>query len=205
MQRSYDVGDVNRAGVLAREVVAPGIFVALILASNFALAGIPNVKFFDLVVLVAGYTLGFRRGATVAVVAWAVYDTANPWGPAGLALLATKMGGELIYALAGATLRRFVQPERIMLGLSGLTIALAVTGIVTTLAYDILTNLYTGWFWAGIASSSDYVHWIGVALFGPGALLFMVMHVGSNLVLFPTFGPLLIKGADRAKLALGWE
>ena len=44
---------------------------------------------------------------------------------------------------------------------------------------------------AGLAGGTDYSRWIGVALFGPGALLFMLLHVGSNVVLFPVFGVLL--------------
>lgn len=205
MQSTYHGENVGKAGQLTKQIVAPGMFVALILASNFALAGIPNVKFFDLLVFVAGYTLGFRRGVLVAVVSWAIYDAANPWGYAGLVLAGVTMASEIVYALAGAALARFMGPERLSLGFSRTSVVLAALALVTTLAYDVATNLYTGWFWAGIAGSSDYGHWLAVALVGPGALLFMAMHVGSNLVLFPTFGPLLIKGSERVKQIIGWE
>ena len=60
----------------------------------------------------------------------------------------------------------------------------------------------TGYFWATIAGSDDYGRWINTALFNPGALLFMAVHVGSNAVLFPVFGPPLMKGAAWAKRAL---
>ncbi|MCH8331075.1 MAG: hypothetical protein IH946_06810, partial [Bacteroidetes bacterium] len=73
----------------------PGLFVAAILGSNYALIGLPNVKLFDLLVFVAGYTLGLRRGATVAVAAGLVYGQANPWGYAQPSLLATLMGAEV--------------------------------------------------------------------------------------------------------------
>ena len=192
-------------GRLGRELVGPGVFVALILASNFALADLPNVKLFDLLVFAAGYTLGFRRGALVAIVAWAAYDLANPWGPASPMLLATKMGGEVVYAIAGAAIRRVANPDNTPLGLSRTTLLLAIAAVVTTVLYDITTNLYTGWVWAGIAGGHEYARWIGIAIAGPGALLFMVLHVGSNAILFPVFGPLLMRGGDRIKRSLEWE
>jgi hypothetical protein len=196
-------GTVN--GRLAREIVAPGMFVALILTSNFALADLPNVKFFDLLVFVAGYTLGFRRGATVAVAAMLTYEIANPWGPAGMALLLTKVGAEVVYAMAGALAQRVASPDRVVLGPSRLSLLLVVAAVGSTLAYDVATNLYTGWFWGTLAGGTEYARWIGVALVGPGAVLFMALHIGSNAVLFPVFGPLLMKGADRVKRSIGWD
>ena len=38
-------------------------FVAAILATNIALTSFPNVKLFDLMVFLAGYALGLRRGS----------------------------------------------------------------------------------------------------------------------------------------------
>ena len=189
--------------MVAEEVLAPGAFVLAILATNYALAGLPNVKLFDLLVFVAGYTLGLRRGALVAVAAWLVYDAANPWGPGSPVLLMTKIAGELGYVLAGVLVARIVAPERLRLGPSRVTLLLAVAAVATTLTYDVVTNLYTGYFWASIAGAGEYGRWIATAVFGPGAALFMVLHVGSNAVLFPIFGPLLMKGAAHAKQAWG--
>ena len=55
---------------LYREILLPAVFVALILVSNYLLSSLPNIKLFDLMVFLAGYTLGIRRGITVGVVAW---------------------------------------------------------------------------------------------------------------------------------------
>ena len=191
------------SGLVARELLAPGVFVLAILATNYALAGLPNVKLFDLLVFVAGYTLGLRRGLIVAVGAMLLYEIGNPWGHALPALLATKVGAEIGYALAGAIVRRVVSPDRLRLGPSRATIGFVVAALVTTITYDLATNLYTAFFWAGLAGSTDYLGWVSVTLFGPGALFFMLLHVGSNAALFPVFGPLLIKGADRVKQPWG--
>ncbi|MDA0797846.1 MAG: hypothetical protein O2826_06890 [Chloroflexi bacterium] len=191
------------AGLLTREVLVPGAFVLAILVSNYALAGLPNVKLFDLLVFVAGYSLGMRRGLVVAATAMLLYDVANPWGPAQAPLLLTKVGAEMGYAIAGAVFARLALMKALRLGLSKASIGFVIAALVTTVAYDLATNLYTAYFWAGIAGGTDYMRWIGVTLFGPGALLYMLLHVGSNVALFPVFGPLLIKGAEQAQRSIG--
>ena len=190
--------------VVVREALAPAAFVALILASNYALAALPNVKLFDILVFAAGYALGFRRGATVAAAAWLVYGQINPWGAAQPQLLAVLIAGETLYAGAGSLARRLVRPGRVTLGPSAATLAFLVPALIVTPAYDVITNVYTGYFWATVAGSGEYARWIGVALFNPGALFFMAVHAGANAAFFPVFGPPLVKGAESMKERLGW-
>ena len=192
-------------GLVAREALVPAAFVAAILLSSYAMAGLPNVKLFDLLVFVAGYTLGFRRGATVAVAAWLVYGQLNPWGATHGMLLLTVMGSEGAYAAAGALAHRWLKPEDVRLRPSRGMVVLAAAALVSTILYDVATNVYTGYYWGTIAGAGEYARWIGIAVVGPGALLFMALHVGSNLVLFPVFGPLLIKASQRAASRLGEE
>ncbi len=115
------VGDL-----VVREALVPGAVVVAILLSNYAMAGLPNVKLFDLLVFVAGYTLGFRRGATVAVAAWLVYGQLNPWGATHSMLLATVMGSEVAYAAAGALAHRWLKPEDVRLRPSAGMVVLVV-------------------------------------------------------------------------------
>lgn len=182
---------------LVSDLLAPAAFIVAILVTNYALSGLPNVKLMDLLVLTAGFTLGFKRGAAVAVGAWLVYGNFNPWGFAQGPLLLTMMSGEVLYAAAGAFARRLIAPERMSLGPSRATLVFVAAALVVTPAYDLITNVYTGYYWATIAGASDYGRWITVALFNPGALFFMAVHAGANLALFPVFGPLLVKGAER--------
>ena len=186
-----------RSAVITRELFIPSMFVVAILTTNYALSGLPNVKLFDLLVFVAGYSLGLRRGALVAIGAWLFYGNVNPWGVAQAPLLITMMSAQMIYVFVGSLTRRFVSPDNIKLGPSRLTFALLLVALVTTLAYDLATNVYTAYFWAGLAGSNDYSSWLLPTLFGPGAVLFMVLHVGSNLMLFPVFGPLLMRVSNK--------
>ncbi len=174
-------------------------FVAAILATNYALTGFPNVKLFDLLVFVAGYTLGFRRGAGVAVLAWAAYGTLNPWGATTGPLLVTVMAAETVYAGAGAVLCRFVHSSDLRVVPGRKSLGIGAVAVLCTLVYDGITNVYAGFAWAQIAGSADYSRWLAVALFNPGALFFTAAHVSSNLLFFGAFAPLLIKGAARLK------
>ena len=186
------------------EALALLAFIAAILMTNYALTALPNVKLFDLMVFVAGYTLGFRRGAAVATGAWLVYGTFNPWGTAGPLLLVTMMASEMAYALAGAGVRRLVSPERLRAVPGRWSLVFAIAAAVSTLTYDGATNVFTGVTWAQIAGGSEYGRWILVALFNPGALLFSAMHVGSNLILFSLLGAALIKGVEKGKDLTRW-
>ncbi len=174
-------------------------FCVAILATNYALTALPNVKLFDLMVFVCGYTLGFRRAAIVAVASWTVYGAFNPWGATTASLLTTVAFSETAYALAGAAFHRLFPPRRLRT-LPGLhSLALCALALASTLLYDVAANLYTGISWAQFAGSSDYARWIMIALFNPGALWFSAMHVGSNVVFFSTLAPVLIKGVEKAR------
>ena len=190
---------------LVREVAIPFAFILAILTTNYALTGIPNIKFFDLMVFVAGYTLGFRRGVIVATGAWLIYGTFNPWGVAGPLLLITMMMSEVVYAMAGAGLRRLASPRRLRFVFGWQSLLFAIAAIGCTLTYDMLTNVYTGVVWARMVGGTEYGRWVMIALFNPGALLFSAMHVGSNIFFFAFFGPVLVRGVERGKTALRWE
>lgn len=183
-------------GLIVRELFFPATFVVLILLSNYALAFIPNVKLFDLFVFVAGYSLGLRRGLTVAAIAWLVYGNFNPWGFASSPLLIVLIVSETFYVFAGVLTNRLVSRyERV---------ALLASAVIATTLYDIATNVYTGIFWAQI-SNREYFEWVMIAIFNPGALMFMLFHVGSNSIFFPVFGPLLIENTEKIKQILGWK
>jgi len=197
--------DAPLHSALARELGIPLAFILAILAANYALASYPNVKLFDLMVFAAGYTLGFRRGVLVATGAWLVYGTFNPWGTAGPLLLVVLMTSEVVYALAGAGLRKLLSPRQLRLMPDWRSLLFASAAIASTLAYDVLTNVYTGVVWAQMVGGVEYGRWIWIALFNPGALLFSAVHVASNVVFFTVFGPALVKGVERAREAMKWE
>ncbi|MBI4338896.1 MAG: hypothetical protein HY680_02985 [Chloroflexi bacterium] len=186
---------------LPRWLVQAGVMaaiVAAILGSNYLLRGFPNVKLFDTLVFLAGYSLGFRRGALVAATAWLAYGTFNPYGPSGMPLLVVEMASETAYALAGASARRLAQPGSVRLLPSRASLLFGLLAVASTLAYDLATNLYTGFAWAALAGSQEYLRWVTVSLFNPGALFFMAAHLSSNLLFFVALAPAAIVAARKA-------
>lgn len=190
----------KRTAHLPRWLVQGGAmagYVAAILLSNYALHNFLNVKLFDMLVFLAGFTLGFRRGAMVGAAAWAVYGTFNPFGPSGAPLLAVEIASESGYALAGALARRLLKPGEVRLLPSRASLLFAAAAVLSTVAYDVATNVYTGLVWAGLAGSTEYARWVWVSLSNPGALYFMAAHVSSNLVFFAALAPVAVVAVRR--------
>ena len=150
------------------------------------------MKLFDVLVFAAGYSLGLRRGATVAIAAWALHGTFNPWGMAAAPLLGVLMASETLYAAAGVAARALAGT-----GLVRRTVVFAAAAVGATLAYDVATNVYTGLVWAGLAGGGETGRWLLVAVLGPGALAFGAIHLAANVTLFPVVGPLAIAAARR--------
>lgn len=190
------------SATMLHEVCIPMGFILAILVANYAMALVPNIKFFDLIVFVAGYTLGFRRGVTVAMGAWLIYGTFNPWGVAGPFLLVSLMITETVYAFAGAGLRRVISQEQLRITSLSHSLLFAVAAMACTITYDVLTNIYTGVVWAQMSGGIEYSKWIVTALFNPAALIFYAMHIGSNIFFFALFGPVIAKGIGKGNAVL---
>lgn len=174
-------------------------FLAAITATNLTLTSFPNVKLFDVMVFVAGYTLGFRRGSVIAAVAWVVYVNTNPWGPIGIVQLGTLMVSETVYAGAGALISKYVPPSRVRFLPSKTSLVFGIVAVACTIIYDLLTNIYTVYLWAQLAGSTDYWKWMLVTLFNPGAVFFSAAHLSSNVLFFTAFAPLLIRWTQKLK------
>ena len=115
-------------------------FVALGIATNYVLVGVPNVKFMDFIVFIGGFCFGPVVGALIAILTWAVYGVINPYGFVPQVWLAT-MFSETIYGLVGGFLgRNFVSADfHSRQGLK-LSIFFGTVGFISTLIYDITTN-----------------------------------------------------------------
>lgn len=169
------------------------VFTGVSLGTNYALAAVPNVKVMDAVVFIAAFLFGLDVGLGVAFFSRLVYGYVNPWGQAGIDLLLFLIIGESFYAIAGSLLRRgsFVRGlpiERKTYAQWG--IVFGVTGLVSTFAYDVLTNFASYVF---TTTSLFNALMIGMATGAP----FAIIHEVSNLVFFGTVAPVTIVSAKR--------
>ena len=205
ISKQFNLPSLDLIGVNKADIITASVFIIAILGTNYAMAGFPNVKLFDLLVFSAGYVLGFRKGVLVGVSAWLLYGTFNPWGPADSLLLTILMTSEAIYAFMGFGFRKLMEPNSLRIFNTRQSLILIGLAALSTFLYDLFTNAYTGVVWANISGGS-YVDWINVALFNPGALLFSFVHISSNIIIFLTLGPLVMRGFMALnKIAKDWE
>ena len=156
------------------------ILVALSVSSNYALVWIPNVKFMDLLVFVAGFIAGSLDGAIVGALSWIVYGFLNPYGWVPTILIATVLA-ETIYGILGGILRR--NPSQASRA------ELALLGLLCTLFYDFITN---------VAFALTFKIPLTIALLA--GIPFALVHELSNAALFSIVGPELIRFINKMLL-----
>jgi len=152
----------------ARRIAAEAVLAALIVASG-RLKPVPNVEWVSVLCLSAGLLLGPWAGIRVAVAGELLYSLLSPYGLAPPLVLLAQVVGMAPAGLAGGILG----PRRAPFWVFG------VAGLLTTLWFDLCTNL----------ASAPYVGGIKPALLmgAPASAL----HVGSNVVFFAAVGPAL--------------
>lgn len=134
---------VNQTRILCLIIM----FTSINLVSNYAMIGIPNVKFMDLIVFVSGYLIGLIPGVLVGVLTWLVYGTLNPLG-FNLIILFSTCISESIYAVFGWLSRKTnlgynaISSLEINGGNYWLTnLKFGIVGFLATFIYDLVTNV----------------------------------------------------------------
>ena len=165
------------------------MFVALMVASGWALALVPNVELVTALAFVAGATLGPRLGALIGATGMFVFSATNPVG-SGLAfplLLATQIIGQAMMGLLGGLfvrwpVKRLEQPGgRLLLALAGLTGTVFYDGL-TSISFPLLSG-------AGTAEIISFLM---------AGLAFTLLHQASNVLIFYLVVPRLI-GISRGR------
>ncbi len=167
-----------------RTLAAIPVFTALIVGSDLALAGIPNVKLVDTLVFVSAYVFGFRVGASVGVLSEFLWAYLSPWGMPGY-IAPFLIAGEVVYALAGSVAAKFWK------GSSGFPAGRSVfMGSILALGaffWDLETNVATALiaFWPSLTLPKVAT----TILFG---IPFMLSHEVSDFMLGMLFAPVII-------------
>src|SRR5437660_5283057 len=189
----------TKASVLDRrstKVMITAVFTALALATNYALIGIPNVKIMDTLVFIAAFFYGLRLGIGVATSIWLVYGFVNPNGVDSFLMLSFLMVGECFYALAGVALRKSFVARDVVRGTKEyqrLSIVFGLVGLLSTFAYDALTN-FGSWIFRTGSLYQDFV--FGNIIGAP----FSVTHEASNVIFFAAVAPAIVVAATRLGL-----
>ena len=161
-------------------------FSAMIIGSDYALAGVYNVKLLDTLVFVSSYLFGFRVGASVGIVSEGAWSFLSPIGSAG-AITPFLVAGEFIFALAGWTASRVwgskfspTSPYPVFMGS-----LLAVCAFLWDLETNAATALLS--YWPTISTGQ-----VLYTMFNPFTLAFAVAHEASDFALGASLAPAFI-------------
>ena len=176
-----------------RSITVVAVMTGLCVATNYALVGVPNVKFMDLIVFTTGFIFGWASGLSVGVLTWMVYGTLNPYGFSLPILIATSLG-EAIYGIVGGFVGKFDSKNLVedkndkgkyfIFGLK-----LAILGVLLTATYDFFTNIV-------VALTLDPYNPPFIPVFINGAP-FAIVHTISNVTFFFVGGPVLVTAIKR--------
>jgi len=146
--------------------------VALCVATNYALVGVPQVNVMDFIVFLGGFCFGPFTGALIGVLSWAVYGAINPYGFVPQVWLAT-MFSESIYGLLGGILGKNLASTNFNDERLKLSIFFGTMGFILTLIYDLVTNV--------VYASAFDIPIIVAIVFG---MPFTILHEVSNAAIF---------------------
>jgi len=183
-------------GLPTRNLSFVAVMTALCVTSNYAMIGIPNVKFMDLFVFVSGYSVGSLAGILVGCFTWLVYGTLNPYGFSLPILVATSLG-ESVYGLVGGLSNKFrlTVPDLSRAGNREYWICnvkIALLGFFLTFFYDLFTNIVSA-ITVGLPISVVLINGIP----------FAILHEGSNVAFFFFGGATMINVIRRVPIKIG--
>ncbi|MBT3230055.1 MAG: hypothetical protein HOD43_12125 [Candidatus Marinimicrobia bacterium] len=171
-----------------RRFALMSLWTGLIVTVGMVFALIPNLELIILSAFLGGVALGPRRGLIVAMVGEAIFSALNPIG-SGLGfpiLYAFQILSVGLSGFSGGVLSSVFHRRQNYLIFST---SLGLVGFVLTLVYDLLTAL-------SFPLSSGMIEGTIWATLTTG-LIFFVMHLVSNTILFGLFGPGLVELVNR--------
>ena len=158
-------------------VTRVAVFAALVFVFSYFSMFLYNVNPSFFIVFTAGLLWGVWPGVGVGVVGFFLWSNFNPMGPSPFPLLISQLAGISLSAPIGAIVGKIITPKGV--GFKIMTI-LFLSGLLTGLLYHVIVDtvdalLYQP-FWPRLI----------------GGLLFSLITIISNCILFPMLYPALI-------------
>ncbi|MGI0091783.1 MAG: hypothetical protein ACREBS_08740 [Nitrososphaerales archaeon] len=163
------------------------IFTSTIIASDYALAPLLNVKLLDTLVFSSSYAFGFRVGASIAILSELIWSVMTPYGGGfQLSIIPFLVIGEILYALMGYFASKIWGVEKLSL-LSHQNLYFGSILAICAFIWDFETNIATGLIalWPNITIMRVLVY----EIFG---IPFMIPHELSDFVLGAALAPIII-------------
>lgn len=171
-----------------KSYVLTGLFAGIAIAAGYMLISVPNVEAITATLFLAGYTLGTERGILASLITVIVFFGLNPQGGMFPPLLLAQAFGLAIASVAGVifskleTLNKYVNLALIL-----------VLSLITTLLYDLLTNLAFP-----IAAGLNFK---GILITLGAGIPFAIIHLVSNVLIFLALVPPVIMTLNKSLLS----
>jgi len=178
---------LGRSPLLLTRIAA---FVAVGIALGLALVAVPNVELVTGVSFMSGFLLGARAGVLTGGLIEALFAGFHPMGSSLGLVLAAQVAGMALAGLLGAVAAQATGADR-----RGIRYAASIVlaGAVTTVIFDVLTNLAFP-VMAGFSLSQTLVTLAA-------GIPFAAIHLLSNLLVFSLIVRPLIPRLERVWLA----
>ncbi len=167
-----------------RTVSIVALFTSLSIATNYALAGLPNVKLEDTLVFCSAYSFGLKIGLYVAIASELVWGIISPYGFGGI-IIPFLVVGELLYALAGSFASK-LWPE-VTNGFHNESLFFGAIIAICAFVWDTETNIATG-----LIMMWPHVTFLGLIGFEIAGAIFMVFHELGDFLIGSALAPIVI-------------
>jgi hypothetical protein len=169
----------------SRTVATVAIFTAVIIATDYGLAPLLNVKLMDTLVFSAAFVFGFRIGAYIAISSELIWGFFSPFGFGGY-IIPFLILGELLFAFAGYLASRLwsVQEHTSLLSQSNFFFGAIL--LICAFVWDLETNFATGL----IAGAHTFSSLLAYEILG--IVPFAISHEIADFVLGSFLAPIII-------------
>jgi hypothetical protein len=167
-----------------------GTFTALAIVLGYAMAYIPNIEVFTLMIFLSGFIMSKKEGAIIGLLSASIFTFFNPFGPSPPPLFIYQLIHYSLTGISGGLTknfmlnRKFFKPKEDLYVFQVMVIFGVIGGILTFL-FDILSTLFGGF---TVSTSIDY--FIASYLFG---IVFTTIHLIGNILVFVFLLPGLIQ------------
>jgi len=175
----------------AKSVSIIAIFTSLIIASDFALVAIPNVKLVFTLTFASTYSLGLKIGTSIAILSELIWGIVSPYSFGG-PIIPFLVAGNLIYVLAGWGASRIWGQN--IAPVSSLNIIFGSIMAICAFFWDTVTNFGTA-----LIASWPHLTLTKFLYFEAFGVPFMVFHELGDFVIGAALAPIIIVYFRRLK------
>ncbi|MHA1235951.1 MAG: hypothetical protein ACTSQL_12835 [Promethearchaeota archaeon] len=165
-------------------------FTALAIVLGYAMAYIPNIEVFTLMIFLSGFIMSKKEGAIIGLLSASIFTFFNPLGPSPPPLFIYQLIHYSLTGLSGGLTKDFMMNRKFFkpkedLYVFQVMVVFGVIGGILTFSFDILSTLFGGFV---VSTSLDY--FIATYLFG---IIFTTVHLIGNILVFVFLLPGLIQ------------